>query len=80
MRRYYFDVRDQEGLVVDEEGMELPDMEAVRTEALQSMVDAAYYAPQRPSISGKTTIEVRDEVGHAMTARIEIAMQNEREN
>jgi hypothetical protein len=31
--RFYFHIRDQHGLIVDEEGSELPSLEAARDEA-----------------------------------------------
>jgi len=34
MPRYYFDMRDADGVVPDEEGMELDTMKAVQQEAL----------------------------------------------
>lgn len=33
MNRYYFDLRDRDGLVVDDEGVQLYGMEAVQKEA-----------------------------------------------
>jgi uncharacterized protein DUF6894 len=36
MARYYFDLRDGDQLAVDEEGMELPIMQAVQVEAARS--------------------------------------------
>lgn len=41
MKRYYFDLRDSEGLSVDEEGLELQDVQAVQEEAALSLADAA---------------------------------------
>lgn len=39
MKRYFFDIRDGEELVPDEVGIELPDTNAVKTEAARSLVD-----------------------------------------
>ncbi|WP_375142352.1 hypothetical protein [Bradyrhizobium sp. CCGB12] len=41
MTRYNFDLVDQDGLVIDEEGLELSDMERVEHEATRAMADAA---------------------------------------
>jgi hypothetical protein len=35
--RYYFDIQNGHGFVADEEGLELPDPEAARNEALTSI-------------------------------------------
>jgi hypothetical protein len=39
MKRYYFDIRDGDKLVVDEEGMELPDVEAAQEVAARTLAD-----------------------------------------
>lgn len=80
MSRYYFDLRDQDGLVIDDEGVELPDVDAVEKEALQALIDAAREALVRPVKARETAIEVRDDVGHVMRARFEIAINIERKN
>lgn len=67
MKRYYFDVRDQDGLVVDDEGIDLPDMDEVRAEVVQSLLDAVR---DGPIISEEVTVEVRDDDGSVMTARL----------
>jgi hypothetical protein len=47
MKRYYFDLRDSEGLSVDEEGLELQDVQAVQEEAALSLADAAQHGLRR---------------------------------
>ena len=37
MPRYYFDIRENDTLVVDEEGLELPDLRAAEIEAAASL-------------------------------------------
>ena len=62
MARYFFDWRDNENFDEDDEGMELPDLEAVKVEASRSLLERAYdILPglDRHSLS----IEVRDERG-----------------
>jgi hypothetical protein len=44
MPRYYFDLRDGEELIVDEEGTEMSDLEAVQIEAAQSLAEMARHA------------------------------------
>jgi hypothetical protein len=59
MKRYYFDIRDGDKLVADEEGMELPDVEAAQEEAARSLADLARdQARGQPSCH--MAIEVRD--------------------
>ncbi|WP_439400492.1 DUF6894 family protein (plasmid) [Bradyrhizobium sp. PMVTL-01] len=73
MPRYYFDLRDGKHLIQDEEGMDLPDMEAVRNEAARALVDLA-----RDSIrsnSANLVIEARDENGPVMRARFEFDIE-----
>jgi hypothetical protein len=41
MPRYYFDIRDNEAIAVDEEGLELPDLRAAEIEAAQSLAHMA---------------------------------------
>jgi hypothetical protein len=41
MPRYYFDLREGDRLAVDEEGIELPDPQAVQLEAARSLADVA---------------------------------------
>ena len=41
MGRYYFDLRDSEGIAIDEEGLELQDIQAAGEEAALSLADAA---------------------------------------
>ena len=41
MGRYYFDLRDSEGLAVDEEGLELHNLQEAGEEAALSLADAA---------------------------------------
>jgi hypothetical protein len=80
MTRYYFDLRDEDGLVVDDEGMELPDIDAVEKEATHAMMDAAREALVRRVRPGETAIEVRDDAGHVMRARFNIAIEITRKN
>ena len=59
MPLYYFHVRTERGLVEDEEGIELADMQAVRREALVSTHEFTAEAEW----SGSLTFEVADASG-----------------
>ena len=59
MAQYYFHVRTDRGLVEDEEGIDLPHMQAVRHEALVS----AHEFIAEAEWSGALTFEVADDSG-----------------
>ncbi|WP_165445855.1 DUF6894 family protein [Bradyrhizobium uaiense] len=62
MTRYYFDLRDGDDLAIDEEGLEMPNLAAVREEAARTLADMV-----RDSITGQNldqiAVEVRDDNG-----------------
>ena len=71
MTRFYFDLLDAEGLVADDEGREMADLQAVQIEAARSLVDMA-----RDSLLGaaprsveQLSIQVRDDGGPVMSVR-----------
>ena len=63
--RFFFDTRDDENLIEDEEGIELPDLQAAKFMAAESLAEIA-----RDVIPGATrrilAVEVRDEAGPVM--------------
>ncbi|WP_430642269.1 DUF6894 family protein [Bradyrhizobium jicamae] len=64
MPRYYFDIRDENDLAVDEEGMWLRDMQAVQEEAARSLAGVAWDEVRRTSDRNRhhrMAIEVRDD-------------------
>ena len=65
MPHYYLDLRDEDNLAVDEEGLELRDVAAAQEEATQSLAEMAGDAVRGPSCDGnrnhRMAIEVRDE-------------------
>ena len=67
MPRYFFDTRDNEALVTDEEGLELPDLQAVKVQAGLALAELA-----RDVIPGSVrrhlSVEVRDDQGPVMVA------------
>jgi hypothetical protein len=56
--RYFFHITNGDGPVVDEEGSELPDIEAVRLEAAQTLYDLA--KGEAPEHQQTISIEVED--------------------
>ena len=70
MTRYYFDLMDSDGIITDDEGMELPSMQRVQEEAARSLAGMARDAVVR--LDGKAThmaIEVRDANGPVLQLR-----------
>ncbi len=67
MALYFFDLRDGEEFVVDEEGMELRDMRAAQGEAARALACFAWDAMRLDGAQGQQmAIEVRDEHGPVM--------------
>ena len=67
MKRYYFDLRDGQGLTADEEGLELQDVQAVQEEAALSLADAARDGLRRSDGAlNQMTVEVRTDAGPFM--------------
>ncbi|WP_244068257.1 DUF6894 family protein [Bradyrhizobium sp. Ce-3] len=62
MKRYFFDIREDDELAVDEEGILLPDIEAAEIEAAKSLADVVRDRAIA-NRSRQVTIEVRDESG-----------------
>jgi hypothetical protein len=67
MRRYYFDMRNGEKLTLDEEGVEFPDLDAAKQEAALALADMALDVSLNPA---KISVEVRDDAGTVMRARM----------
>ena len=63
MSRYFFHIHNAQSLVRDEEGMECPDLVAMRREAFLSACDMARAALKNPMGACPATIEVEDEQG-----------------
>lgn len=60
MARYYFNHRDGDAFIQDDEGVELESLEAAATEAARALADCARDVLPR-SIRRELTIEVGDE-------------------
>ena len=80
MPRYYFDMRDGNGVVPDEEGMELTTMKAVQQEAAQALAymvrDAIGEHPNGPL--GPMMIEVRDDGGPVLQLNFHFSIDRRR--
>jgi len=60
MPRYHFDLRDGETFVLDEEGMELPDIESAQMEAAEFLSDTVK----------ELTMRTSDPSGHSMAIEV----------
>jgi hypothetical protein len=79
MGRYYFDLRDSEGLAVDEEGLELQDVQAVQDEAAVSLANAARDGLRRSDGAlHQLSVEVRTDAGPFM--RVSFSFKFHRRN
>lgn len=79
MPRYYFDLRDESGLALDEEGLELTSPRAVQAEAAKSLADMARDAVLSvPPAGGRQTmaIDVRDDDGPLMQLKFSFEIEN----
>ena len=68
---YYFDLRDEDELFPDEEGLEFSSLPAVQEEAAKSLADMARNAvcSSQPLSKRYLALEVRDEIGPVMQVR-----------
>jgi hypothetical protein len=73
MRRYYFDLVDGSDVALDEEGIELPDVQAAQEEAAAAL--AALVNEMRQTVNQKNlidlAIDVRDNAGLVMRVRFD---------
>ena len=75
MTRYFFDIRDLGGFAPDEEGLELPDIEAAQEEAALTLADMARDAVRSPNGNAHLMqIEVRDRNGPVLQAKFVLAV------
>jgi hypothetical protein len=78
MPRYYFDLRDDTGVALDEEGLELASSRAVQAEAAKSVADMARDAIlSAPAAGGRQSmaIDVRDAGGPVMQVKFSFAIE-----
>ena len=79
MALYYFDLRDESELLVDEDGTELRDMRAVQDEAARTLSGLAWDAMRLDAFeSQQMTLEVRNAHGRVMDVKLsfEVARRN----
>ena len=82
MPRYYFDLRDNDELAVDDEGLELFTLQAVQIEAARSLVDMArqlIWTKAETVMGHRMAIEVRDEHGPVLQAKFEFAPERNKQ-
>jgi len=65
MARYYFNIRDDDGVILDDEGAECSDMDAARKEARLSANDLASGTSRT---EGSRFIEISDDSGNVLEA------------
>ena len=81
MRRYYFDLVDDNGVsVTDDEGLECRDIRAVQAEAARALADMARDAVHAASDSPThhLLIDVRDDDGPVMQVRFVFEIRKRR--
>ena len=76
MRRYYFDVRDDNNLQTDSEGRDFSSFEAVQDEATVSLAELALDAMAKRGADHRMSIEVRDDLGPVL--KVNCAFEIER--
>jgi hypothetical protein len=67
MPLYFFDTRDNEDSIVDDEGLEYPDLEAVKVAAAKALAELARDVIPG-SLKRRLSVEVRDELGPVLVA------------
>jgi hypothetical protein len=76
MSRYYFDVQDNETLIRDDEGLDLPGIKAAEDEAAKTLPNIARdHIPDGDH--QEFAITVRDDAGHSLV-RVRLAFDVER--
>jgi hypothetical protein len=73
---FYFDLRNREGLFVDEEGTTLQNVDAAQEEATQSLAHAARDAIRSTGeLVENMAIEVRDDIGVVMKVKFKFEVE-----
>ena len=68
MKRYFFDMLDQDKLILDDEGIELPNVEAAQEEAARSLADMVKEDLHNETFSN-VSVQVRDSEGPILEAK-----------
>jgi hypothetical protein len=69
MALYFFDTRDNDDFIEDDDGVELPDLEAVKHQAALSLTELAREVLPG-SIKRNLAVEVRDQRQPVLTAKL----------
>jgi hypothetical protein len=69
MPRYFLDLHDENGIILDEDGEEMPDVEAARKEAMMALGEASRDFA-RVGTDGQLVIRVRDERGPVLSVSV----------
>lgn len=81
MPRYYFDLKDSLGVVIDEEGSDLRDLEAAQNEAARALGGMAHDALATNNAGAEhMEIAVRDDSGPVMTVRFDFEISRMRQS
>lgn len=77
MPRYYFDFLDNGGLLVDDEGRDLVDLQAVQTEAARSLIDMVRDSLLKPAAGSvdQMVIQVRNDAGPVLNVRFRFEIE-----
>lgn len=66
MPRYFLHIRDEDGLTPDEEGAELPDLDAAKAEAIAGARDILAEKLRAGEVLSGAVIEIADETGQVL--------------
>jgi hypothetical protein len=80
--RYYFDLQDDGGIAIDEEGLELPTMQRVQEEAARSLAGMARdtLATFDNGSAREMAVAVRDEIGPVLLIRCTYQIERPRKH
>ncbi|WP_249727159.1 DUF6894 family protein [Bradyrhizobium sp. sBnM-33] len=80
-KRYFFDIREDDEIAVDEEGLVFASVQAVQEEAARSLADIAQdavCASASQGIGHYMAIEVRDDAGPVLQATLTFSVARHR--
>ena len=78
MPRYFFDCHKAASITIDDEGEELPNIEAARSHAIVVLAVCIREVADSPA-DGSVTVEVRDVAGSSFTITAAIRMEQARD-
>lgn len=68
--RYFFDMRENDEIAIDEIGLELPNIQAAEVEGAQSLADLARELQQQSEPRPSLSVEVRTDSGPLFKAAL----------